>query len=169
MGWLVAGSLGLFACNVENYEDCPQDDDVSDDFGGSHSRAGSTSRAGTSSTSDGGGGSGASSPCVGGTVDDGSSEGGGGAAPPAPQPVSCDDEQDCPKGFNCNVDAQQCQAADEETCGELTSEAACTHRSDCTPVYAGTNCSCGKDCECHGGEPGCVCEAFQFFVCQAAE
>jgi len=169
-------SLGLFACNVENYEDCKKDDEFADDFGGSHS----IGHAGTKATGDGGaskggtnsggsdasGGSGAVGNCAG-AADTG--EAGAGAAPATPGPTACDDEQDCPAGYNCNYDVGECQAADEETCGELKTEAACTHRSDCTPVYAGINCSCGQDCECKGGEPGCVCESFDFFVCQTAK
>ncbi len=175
MGIVFVCSLGLFACNVENYEDCKKDDDFADDFGGSH-HGGSTGHAGTKATDDGGtssggagnthGGSGAVGNCAG--ADD-TGEAGAGAAPSTPAPTSCDDEPDCPAGYNCDHDAGQCQAADEETCGELKTEAACTHRSDCTPVYAGTNCSCGQDCACKGGEPGCVCESFAFFVCQAAQ
>ncbi len=83
--------------------------------------------------------------------------------------MPCSEEPDCAPGFNCNHDTHICVAADEETCSELATERACTHRSDCAPIYAGTNCSCGQDCQCRGGEPGCVCEAFQFFSCAAAE
>jgi len=177
MGWFVACSLGLFACNVENYEDCKKNDDFGDDFGGSHSKGGSTGHAGTQAIDEGGtshggssndamGGSGAVGNCAG-AADTG--EAGVGAAPSTPAPTACDDEQDCPAGYNCNYEVGECQAADEETCGELKTEGACTHRSDCTPVYAGINCSCGQDCECKGGEPGCVCESFEFFVCQAAK
>jgi len=67
------------------------------------------------------------------------------------------------------LEAHECLPAAEETCGELETELACTHRSDCTPIYGGTNCSCGQDCECQGGEPGCICESFEFFVCRAVE
>src|SRR5262245_43498740 len=42
-------------------------------------------------------------------------------------------------------------------CTELASESACSEREDCAPIYAGTDCSCGPDCTCIGGEPGCVC------------
>jgi hypothetical protein len=54
-------------------------------------------------------------------------------------------------------------------CMELATEAACSERADCTPIYAGTDCSCGPECTCIGGEPGCVCESFGFLVCVEAE
>jgi hypothetical protein len=50
-------------------------------------------------------------------------------------------------------------------CIELATEEACTERDDCTPLYAGTDCSCGPDCTCIGGEPGCVCETYGYLVC----
>jgi hypothetical protein len=157
IGGFVVCLLGLVACNVEHYDDCDEQDpfELEDGFGGSHSRAGSTSTGGSEATT---GGTEAAS----GT---GATTSEGGTAPTT-EPQPCDSEDDCQPGFNCAFDAQECQPADEETCGELTTEAACTHRSDCTPIYAGINCSCGPDCECRGGEPGCVCESFGFFGCE---
>lgn len=176
IGGIMACLLGLAACNVEHYEDCTSDDfDSTDDFGGSHSRAGSSSRAGTDA-----GGAGAA-PSSGSTASGGTETGGsaasgsagtstGAAGEPAVVVVTpCERERDCDAGYNCNLETHECEAAAEETCGELETEAACTHRSDCTPIYGGTNCSCGADCECQGGEPGCICESFEFFVCRAAE
>lgn len=171
IGGFVVCVLGLVACNVEHYDDCMGDSfDYGDDVGGGtgHGHAGSTSTSGKASGESGATGSGAaSSAATGGTASGGASSSVGGTNSSAtPQP--CDEESDCNPGFNCDLEQQQCVASDEETCGELKTEAACTHRSDCTPVYAGINCSCGQDCECKGGEPGCVCESFEFFVCQAA-
>jgi hypothetical protein len=54
-------------------------------------------------------------------------------------------------------------------CLELADETACTERTDCEPIYAGTDCSCGPDCTCIGGEPGCVCESYGYLVCVDAE
>jgi hypothetical protein len=174
IGGFVVCLLGLTACNVEHYDDCNGEVDLEGDFGGSHSLPSKPSSSGKGST-DGGGtaGSGAlaGSSSTGGSAPDSAGTGDGGAsgAPPVNvSPQHCDQESDCKPGRNCDPDTAQCLPADEETCGELKTEAACTHRSDCTPIYAGTNCSCGQDCECHGGEPGCVCESFEFFVCQAA-
>ncbi len=166
-GGFIVCLLGLAACNFEHYEDCNGDElDIGDDdaFGGSvHSIAGSSwsgAWAGEAGSTSSTGAQAGSSGAQGGA-------GGSGAAPVVPD--SCDAERDCDPGYNCNFISHECQPAAEETCGELTTEVACSHRSDCTPIYGGTNCSCGQDCECHGGEPGCVCESFQFFVCQPAE
>jgi hypothetical protein len=173
IGGLVVCLLGLTACNVEHYDDC-DGVDLDGDFGGSHSLPSKPSSAGKASTDGGGGTAGnaaAGSTSTGGSAPEGAGgdeSGVAGSGPVIVPPTHCDDESDCEPGSNCDLETQQCLPSDEETCGELQSEAACTHRSDCTPIYAGTNCSCGQDCECKGGEPGCVCEKFEFFVCQAA-
>jgi hypothetical protein len=156
-------SLGLFAlavfclgaCNVEHYDDCGDEDafEFEDDFETGH-RAGTSSKAGSSSGNDGG------------TTGSGAA---GTPEPPEPPATPCMKERDCDTGFNCNLDLNECQAADAETCGELETEAECAERSDCIPVYGGVNCSCGADCECQGGEPGCICESFEYFVCRASE
>lgn len=160
--FVVVLGLGLVACNVEHYDDCDGDSfDYEGDAGGSRSLPGKRSlpSAGTSAT--------AGSASSGGPSPDGTAE--GGAPPVVVPPDTCDQERDCKPGFNCNAETHECETAAEETCGELDTEVACTHRSDCTPIYGGTNCSCGQDCECQGGEPGCICESFEFFVCRAAE
>lgn len=161
MGLLVACVLGVFACNVEHYDDC-NDDDAFDDFdkGPTHPSlpsAGSSNGDGNGDGSEGGASS-----------DDGSGSAGA-PTPPEPPKVPCENERDCAPGFNCNYDVNLCEPATQETCGELDLEADCAARTDCIPVYGGTNCSCGQDCECEGGEPGCICESFEFFVCRAAE
>jgi len=120
-------------------------------------RAGSGATAATAGSSDGG------------SAPNGGDAGGEAGAPAtAASPTPCEKERDCAPGYNCDLEQHQCLPADQETCGELDSELACTNRKDCTPVYGGVNCSCGTNCECHGGDPGCVCESFQFFVCQNA-
>lgn len=172
IGGLVVCLLGLAACNVEHYDDC-DGVDLDGDFGGSHSLPSKPSGGGKGSSDGGGttssGGTGSNS--GGGTAPNGAGgdDGVAGSGPIVVPPTHCDEESDCDPGFNCEQETQQCLPADEETCAELETEAACTHRSDCTPIYGGTNCSCGQDCECQGGEPGCICESFEFFVCQAAE
>jgi hypothetical protein len=170
LGYVVACVLGLGACNVEHYDDdCADSFDIGDDFDNGPRHAGAAGSGGHDAGAHAGGGNTGATPNAGGT-NPGPSDGGSANDPPVtPEPTACQQERDCAPGYNCNPDVHECQPADEETCAELATEAACTHRSDCTPVYGGTNCSCGQDCECHGGEPGCVCETFQFFVCQAAE
>jgi hypothetical protein len=185
IGLLVAGVLCVGACNVEHYDDCTDDDDFEfeDDFergprAGSSSKAGSSgndaggsSSGGSSSGGSSSGGSSSGGSSSGGSSSGGSSSGGSGGSGGAtePPPTPCDEERDCDAGYNCNIELGECQPADAETCGELDSEGECAERGDCIPVYGGTNCSCGQDCECQGGEPGCVCESFEFFVCRASE
>lgn len=162
-------SLGLFAlavfclgaCNVEHYDDCGDQDpsEFEDDFETGH-RAGASSRAGSSPGNEGG------TTSSGGT---GSAGTAGTPEPPEPPATPCDKERDCEPGFNCNLDVNECQATDAETCAELETEAQCAERADCIPVYGGVNCSCGADCECQGGEPGCICESFEYVVCRAVE
>lgn len=163
---LVVGWFCLSGCNYEHYEDCRDQDD---DFGfggraihtgGSTARGGQTGAGGEASVEGGSeaGGATTTKGGAGGTSSGGTNSGG---APP----IHCTTEAECPRGYNCDLDLLQCAPADEETCQELTSEQACTKRRDCTPVYGGINCSCGDDCECRGGEPGCICERFEFFAC----
>ena len=165
IGLFVVAALCLGACNVEHYDDCGDKDpfDFDDDFE-TGARAGTSGKAGSAPNGEGG------TSGSGGTDGGGSSAAGtGGTTEPEPPATPCAQENDCGPGFNCNFDVNECQPADAETCGELESEAACSERADCVPIYGGTNCSCGADCECQGGEPGCICESFQYFVCQPAE
>lgn len=161
MGWVFVCLLGLAGCTIERFDDDDCDDVGDDDVGRGASSDGGKASAGSSSAPDdddrgkaGKAGTGAS---------------GGGGSSSHPPLVTCEAERDCLPGYNCDVDAKQCVPAAEETCPELGTELSCTHRTDCAAIYGGTNCSCGQDCECKGGEPGCVCESFQFFACRALE
>jgi hypothetical protein len=55
------------------------------------------------------------------------------------------------------------------TCAELADEAACKIRTDCQPIFAGTDCSCGPNCTCFDGAEGCTCEHFAYFTCVASD
>jgi len=184
IGYVVVCVLGLGACSYERYDDCDWSEHDSEatggtkSGGGSASRAGSAGSAGTSGSAggaqSGGSGGGAQSGGSSGGAQGGGSSGDGdgesaGASGAAPEPSEgCDEERDCQRGFNCDLDAHQCVAADAETCPELATEAACSNRRDCLPIYAGIGCSCGQDCQCQGGEPGCVCDSFAFAACESA-
>lgn len=150
LGLWVMAVLCVGGCNVEHYEGC--DDELEGDYGAKGPRAGSSSRAG-STGGDGKGGNAS----------------GGSAGAPEPPATPCNAERDCDAGFNCNLELGECQPADAETCGELETEPECSERSDCIAVYGGIDCSCGADCECQGGEPGCICESFEYLVCRASE
>lgn len=163
-------SLALFAlavvllggCNVEHYDDCSDEApfEFDDDFETGH-RAGASSKAGSAPGEAGNSGGPSGSGGMTGSPEP--------PEPPEPPATPCEKERDCDAGFNCNFDVNECQSAEAETCGELESEAECADRTDCIAVYGGVNCSCGADCECQGGEPGCICESFEYFVCRAAE
>jgi hypothetical protein len=169
IGLFVASVLCLGACDIEHYDDCRDEDgfDFDDDFE-TGPRAGSSARAGSAPYGQDGGSSGQGG-SSGGASSSAGIAGTGGSTDPEPPATPCAKENDCGPGFNCNFDVSECQPGDAETCGELETEAACSERADCVPIYGGTNCSCGADCECQGGEPGCICESFEYFVCQPAE
>src|SRR5215217_7685353 len=158
--------LGLVGCTYESYDDCEKDGyEDGDGWGtGASSHAGKGNEAGAGSGGSAAAGAGAvsnggTSAGTGAVTSGGSAAGGAAPEPPA----TCTEERDCDRGYNCNLDSGECEPSDQETCAELESEAACSNRRDCEPVYGGINCSCGADCECEGGEPGCVCESFEFF------
>jgi hypothetical protein len=157
-----ASSLG--ACHIRNLEDC-EDDDWSE--AGRPDRPDPPRGSGGSDSSSGGSGasSGADGSETGGSGSNGSGTGG---SEGNPGPTACAEEADCPRGYNCDYESGVCAPSDAETCGELASEESCDNRNDCTTVYAGINCSCGPECACIGGEPGCVCESFAYFACEAA-
>jgi hypothetical protein len=158
------------ACNLECLGECDGWDDECSEH--NHNSGGAGNAAGSSDSASGGPGAtgnelsgGASSAAaMGGTA---SSAGKGGGSKPVP--TSCSKESDCERGFNCDYERKQCAAAGAETCPELSTEADCDHRNDCKSIYAGTNCSCGPECTCIGGEPGCVCQSFSFFTCEPVE
>ncbi len=81
---------------------------------------------------------------------------------------ACKAQADCASGFACDTTRSTCvPAPSPKTCADLGDEASGSARNDCLVVYAGVNCSCGPDCACKGGEPGCVCQSFEFFKCEA--
>jgi len=55
------------------------------------------------------------------------------------------------------IPTAQCEAA---PCAALATEAACTARADCEPVYAGMNCTCDAN--------GCTCTSETFSSCESA-
>ena len=161
-------ALSSLACEFTCWEDC---DDDGPDESEDHQRAGGSARPGESSggrtaaggTNSTGNQSGDIAACgdAGGTAN---APGTGGHS--VPLPTACAKESDCERGYNCDYERKECVVAGAETCAELRTEADCDNRNDCVSIYAGTNCSCGPECTCIGGEPGCVCESFAFFTCE---
>jgi hypothetical protein len=90
----------------------------------------------------------------------GADQGGGGQGGTAP---ACLDDIDCAEQEICTPEG----ACAVPSCEEIDSETTCLERADCETVYAGVDCSCGQGCTCQAGEPGCVCESFEFFQCEA--
>jgi hypothetical protein len=82
--------------------------------------------------------------------------------------ASCTIATDCDASMTCDSARSTCVPTRTPTCSDVTSETDCVVRPDCAPLYAGVDCSCGPDCACQGGEPGCVCESFEFFRCEPA-
>jgi hypothetical protein len=157
--WLIGlGVLLATACNIESSEvvggagsdGC----DGGESLGGQGGTAGGPSAGGAAGAGLGLSGIGASAGSAG-----SAGVAGTGGAPP------CSQEGDCAPGTNCDRAQGICLPSDHETCEELTLEAECTTRADCETVYAGVDCSCGRNCVCVGGQPGCVCKSFEFFEC----
>jgi len=154
-------AMSSVACEFTCWEDCDDDSGDSQEHHSAGSRpAGTSASGGTSSTGSNSEGSAACGD-TGGTASSPST--GGHSVPPA---KACSQESDCERGSNCDYQRNECVAADAETCPELRTESGCDNRNDCVSIYAGTNCSCGPECTCIGGEPGCVCENFAFFTCE---
>jgi hypothetical protein len=163
----VMGAMTNAACDVSCLEDCDWSDECSEHRpgGGGNANAGAPSGVGNASggPSRAGNGSGG----TGNLGDTGGTANSAGGRKPVSTP--CAQESDCARGYNCDSRRQECVEAAAETCPELMSEADCDNRNDCMSIYAGINCSCGPECECVGGEPGCVCQSFAFFNCESIE
>ena len=135
-------ALSLTACHIETYED-----EHGEDCDGAAGQSGKLPAAGGSSgTATGGSGGDGSGGSAGSASGGSAGAGSGGSAGSA-------------VGGSAGASAATC--ADQQT------EAACVVFGDCEPIYAGVDCSCGPDCACMGGEPGCVCASFEFFACQS--
>ena len=72
----------------------------------------------------------------------------------------------CPTGSMPGVSSGGCYTGycipqsdcEVEACERLTTEAACTGRADCSPLYTGTDCTCDSS--------GCTCETLTFERCE---
>ena len=151
-------AMSSLACEITCIENCDDHDTSSPHSAGGSGKAGTNHSGGSSATANQSGGSA--------NCGDGSAGSGNGSQP---QATPCSKESDCERGFNCDYESKECVAAGAETCSELESETDCDNRNDCVSIYAGTDCSCGPECTCKGGEPGCVCEKFAYFSCEPVE
>ncbi len=139
ISWLLLSTLTLLGCRIENYEDIEGDVERHEPCA-----AGASGDSGKSAAAGAGGASGAAGA---------SAAGGFGGHIPADASMA---------GASGAADAGAI------ACEDLDEESSCSARSDCEPVYAGVDCSCGPDCTCIGGTPGCICESFEFHACEAA-
>ncbi len=78
----------------------------------------------------------------------------------------CQRDDDCPASQICDHAAGTC-AAPPPACTALTTEAACTARADCSPIYGGMMCTNDAGSECHSGEANCTCVTYSFAACVA--
>jgi hypothetical protein len=109
-------------------------------------------------------------------------------------PIPCEDNDDCAAGCYCDtasgscVESCYCTTDDEAVaggfgycdeprntcmpgsdptpaCEELTTQADCTAREDCSNVYRGLNCSDPDGLPCTDGEAMCTCETYVWDEC----
>ena len=94
--------------------------------------------------------------------------------------ITCNEvPEECPVGeypySPCLWTGCACYADDRQppppppppACSTLTTEADCTARTDCKPVYEGIDCTTPSGGACKPGDPSCTCASFQFASCQA--
>jgi hypothetical protein len=78
----------------------------------------------------------------------------------------CQRDGDCSSSQVCDHTTGTC-AAPPPTCAQLTTEAACSARADCEPIYGGMSCTNDAGTVCHSGEANCTCATYSFAVCVA--
>ncbi|MEZ4366812.1 MAG: Dickkopf N-terminal cysteine-rich domain-containing protein [Kofleriaceae bacterium] len=62
------------------------------------------------------------------------------------------------------VAIESCEAP--PACEVLNTEGLCLVRSECTPVYTGTNCTNSGGTSCQAGDAGCTCQNYSFDECR---
>jgi hypothetical protein len=78
----------------------------------------------------------------------------------------CLRDDDCAASQVCDHTAGTCTAP-PPACTALTTEADCTARADCTPIYGGMSCTNDAGDICHSGEANCTCATYSFAACVA--
>jgi hypothetical protein len=76
----------------------------------------------------------------------------------------CQRDDDCSASQICDHTTSVC-VAPPPACTALTTEAACTARADCSPIYGGMSCTNNVGSECHSGEANCTCATYSFAAC----
>jgi hypothetical protein len=78
----------------------------------------------------------------------------------------CQRDDDCPARQICDHAAGTCTQP-PPACTSLTTEADCTARADCTPIYGGMSCTNSMGSSCQSGEANCTCATYSFAACVA--
>ena len=78
----------------------------------------------------------------------------------------CAHDSDCTGTQVCDHASATC-AEPPPACTQLLTEAACSTRADCVPIYGGMHCTNGAGSECHSGEANCTCTTYAFTACLA--
>jgi hypothetical protein len=122
-----------------------------------------TDGGGGAAAADGSGGAATNDGSVGGAAagDDANSEG---SAACTNDVCICQRDDDCPATEVCDHTTATC-VAPPPACSALTTEAVCTTRADCSPVYGGMNCSNDMGTSCQSGEANCTCASYSFAAC----
>ena len=81
---------------------------------------------------------------------------------------ACQRDDDCSASQICNHDMGACTAP-PPMCTALATEAACSARVDCTPIYGGMSCTNTVGSPCHSGEANCTCATYSFGACVARD
>jgi hypothetical protein len=77
---------------------------------------------------------------------------------------ACQRDDDCSSSQVCNHDMGACTTP-PPACTALTTEAACSTRVDCAPIYGGMSCTNTVGSPCHSGEANCTCAMYSFAAC----
>jgi hypothetical protein len=129
---------------------------------GGNAGSGTGSGAGGGSQSIDGGGAATDGSGGGADAADGASS--EGSAPCTSDVCICQRDDDCPAAEVCDHTTATC-VAPPAACSALTTEAECTTRADCSPVYGGMNCSNDVGTPCHSGDANCTCATYSFAAC----
>jgi hypothetical protein len=78
----------------------------------------------------------------------------------------CQRDEDCAASQICDHNAGRCTEP-PPACTSLTSEADCSARADCAPIYGGMSCTNSAGSPCHSGEANCTCATYSFAACIA--
>jgi hypothetical protein len=81
---------------------------------------------------------------------------------------ACQRDDDCAASQICDHDVGTCTTP-PPACAALATEADCSARADCTPVYGGMSCTNTVGSPCHSGEANCTCATYSFAVCVARD